>query len=297
MIATQRDKHLRNVLERVAASAGTKTEATVDSRRREAIQASLKEVKRRHEGNRKSQLREMLMHADVDVSPARFVTASACFGLLMALITFPLSPVAALLAALAGGLGAPRIFLSTLIKRRRAAFLRSFPEALDIIIRGVRSGLPVGECLVMIAREIPAPVGSEFALVTEGVRLGMTMEESLQRLSRRIPTPEARFFTIVVGIQQQTGGNLAETLAKLSDVLRARKRMRDKIQAMSGEAKASAGIIGSLPLAVGLMLTFIAPDYVAVLVQTPQGNLILLICAILMGMGIMVMRGMINFEI
>ena len=134
-------------------------------------------------------------------------------------------------------------------------------------------------------------------MVTEGIRLGMTMEESLQRMSLRVPTSEVRFFGIVIGIQQQTGGNLAETLQKLSDVLRSRKRMKDKIQAMSSEAKASASIIGSLPIMVGGLLAVVAPDYIGLLFTTSTGNWILAGGVTVMGMGVLVMKGMINFEL
>ncbi len=129
----------------------------------------------------------------------------------------------------------------------------------------MRSGLTVGECLNIIAQESPDPVGPEFRLVNEAIKLGQPMADALQRMSDRLPSPEFRYFTIVLGTQQTTGGNLAETLAKLSDVLRQRKKMRDKVQAMSSEAKASAGIIGSLPLFVMGALSFLAPDYVALL--------------------------------
>jgi tight adherence protein B len=165
------------------------------------------------------------------------------------------------------------------------------------VIRGIRSGLPLGECLMVIGREMREPVAGEFRMVTEGIRLGMTMEEALKRLWERVPTPEVRFFAVVIGIQQQTGGNLAETLSKLSEMLRARKRMRDKVQAMSTEAKTSAGIIGSLPILVGLALTFVATDYIALLFTHSLGNWILAGGAGVMSLGVLVMRQMINFEI
>jgi tight adherence protein B len=160
----------------------------------------------------------------------------------------------------------------------------------------VRSGLTVGECLNIIGTESPDPVGPEIRLVNEAIKLGQTMGDALQRMSDRIPSPEFRYFTIVLGTQQTTGGNLAETLAKLSDVLRQRKKMKDKVQAMSSEAKASAGIIGSLPLLVMGALSFLAPDYIALLFTTKSGNFMLALSCVIMGTGVLVMRKMINFD-
>jgi tight adherence protein B len=171
-----------------------------------------------------------------------------------------------------------------------------FPDAIDVIVRGVRSGLTVGECLNIIGSESPDPVGPEIRMVIEAIKLGQTMGDAMQRMSDRIPSPEFRYFTIVLGTQQTTGGNLAETLAKLSDVLRQRKKMRDKVQAMSSEAKASASIIGSLPLLVMGALTVLAYDYVSLLFTTSPGKFMLALSVCIMGMGVLVMRKMINFD-
>jgi tight adherence protein B len=143
---------------------------------------------------------------------------------------------------------------------------------------------------------MPDPVGEEFRLISEGSRLGMTLNDCLERSTERTPTAELRFFAIVLAIQQQTGGNLAETLAKLSEVLRGRKRMRDKVQAMSSEAKSSAGIIGSLPIIVGTLLSLVAPKYVGVLFTTDTGHFLIAGGVAWMGMGILVMRQMIHFD-
>ncbi len=147
---------------------------------------------------------------------------AAASGLVLVLLTWLItrSPLLCLVALPIGLLGLPKLALNFLIKRRRQKFTTYFADAIDVIVRGVRSGLTVGECLNIVAREMPAPVGPEFSLVNEGIKLGMTMAEVLQRMSDRLPTPEVRFFTIVLITQQTTGGNLAETLAKLSDVLR-----------------------------------------------------------------------------
>lgn len=296
LFVSARRKRLNAVINRVGGLRNV-LEADTDVRRREAIQAKLKEVERRHANRRKFDLSKAIAQAGLTITRQQFMIGAAISGAVCAILGFTLSPVAAVFLALIGALGLPRLFLSVASKRRVNQFTARFAEALDIIIRSVRSGLPLGESLNIIGREMPDPVGIEFRIVSEGIRLGMTMDESLARLSDRIPVAEVRFFAIVVGIQQQTGGNLAETLAKLSEVLRARKRMRDKIQALASEAKTSAIIIGSLPLVVMGILTVIAPDYVGLLFTTTVGHIILFAAAFVMGTGTVVMRGMINFEI
>lgn len=200
-------------------------------------------------------------------------------------------------AAVTMGLGAPRVLLRFRSKRRVLRFMSLFPDALDVIIRGIKSGLPVAECINVIGREMPDPVGTEFRLIAESQRLGMTLDDALRRATERVPNPELRFFAIVLTIQQQTGGNLADTLQKLSDVLRGRKKMRDKIRAMSSEAKASAGIIGSLPFIVSGLLALVSPEYIGLLFTTTIGHAIIGVGLTTMGVGILVMRQMINFDI
>jgi tight adherence protein B len=182
------------------------------------------------------------------------------------------------------------------VARRKKAFLREFANAIDVIVRGVKSGLPLNECLKIIAAESPEPVGPEFKNIIEGLKVGVTLEEGLRRMYQRMPLAEVNFFQIVLVIQQKTGGNLAEALSNLSAVLRDRKRLQGKIQALSSEAKASAGIIGSLPFIVGLLVYFTSPDYIILLFTERVGNFVLLCCLIWMSMGIFVMKKMINFK-
>lgn len=290
-------RRLKDVVGRISAQQTIAAGGTPDEARRKAIQDKLKEVQQKRSGKNKFDLKASLAMAGLDLSPAQFVLAAMGSAAIVGLIGLAVSPVAGLMGLTAGGIGLPHLLLKRLRKKRLMRFTALFADTLDIIIRGVRSGLPLGECLHMIAHEVPDPVGTEFRMITEGIRIGMTVEDSLERMSERVPTPEVRFFTIVVGIQQQTGGNLAETLAKLSEVLRSRKRMRDKIQAMSSEAKASAGIIGALPVVVSGMLGIVAPEYISLLFTTSAGNWILTGCAVVMSTGVLVMRGMINFEI
>jgi tight adherence protein B len=267
--------------------------------RKKQVAAKLKEAEEASQRRRGARLRQALVHAGLQISPQRFMIFAAISGLLSTAITyiFTAQPLFSLVALPIGLFGIPKLVLNFLIKRRRQKFTTYFSDAIDVIVRGVRSGLTVGECLNIVARELPAPVGPEFTLVNEGIKLGMTMAEVLQRMSDRLPTAEVRFFTIVLITQQSTGGNLAETLAKLSDVLRQRKRMRDKVTAMSSEAKASAAIIGSLPFILSGALSVLQPKIISLLFTTDIGNLWIGIGIVMMLIGSLVMRQMIQFDI
>lgn len=269
------------------------------SGRKKQVAAKLKQAEELRQRRRGARLREALIHAGLKMSPQRFMLLSALSGFMAVFFAWIIgAPQLLWLIALPIGLlGIPKLVLNYLIKRRKFKFTSYFADAIDVIVRGVRSGLTIGECLNIVAREMPAPIGPEFALVNEGVRLGMTMGDVLQRLSDRVPTPEVRFFTIVLITQQSTGGNLAETLAKLSDVLRSRKRMRDKVNAMSSEAKASAGIIGSLPFVLSGGLAVLQPQIISLLFTTDTGNLLIGIGIVMMLVGCLVMRQMIHFDI
>ena len=205
-------------------------------------------------------------------------------------------PLVIVLAMFAVGLGLPRWVLSFLTNRRRKKFTEHFAVAIDVIVRSVKSGLPTNEALRIVAREIPNPVGSEFHALTESMKVGVTLDQALKRMMESMPTPEVGFFTIVMAIQSKSGGNLSEALSNLAAVLRDRKRLQGKIKAMSSEAKASAGIIGSLPPGVMGIVYLTTPAYIAKLFTERAGNMMLAFCVVWMGMGIMVMRKMINFK-
>jgi tight adherence protein B len=196
----------------------------------------------------------------------------------------------------AGAFGAPRWVLSFLKKRREKKFLDGFPDAVDVIVRGVKAGLPLLDCIKMIALEAPEPLKSEFRVILETQAIGMPLGEACGKLYERTPLPEANFFGIVVAIQQKAGGNLSEALGNLSRVLRDRKKMKAKIQAMSQEAKASAGIIGALPIAVMTLVYLTSPQYISLLFTTSIGNMMLAASAVWMATGVMVMKKMINFD-
>jgi tight adherence protein B len=197
---------------------------------------------------------------------------------------------------LVAGLGLPRWTLGFLKKRRERRFLNIFPDAVDVIVRGVKAGLPLGDCLKIIANEAQEPVKSEFRSIVETQTIGMPVGEACLKLYESVPLPEATFFGIVVLIQQKSGGNLSEALGNLSRVLRDRKRMQAKIKAMSMEAKASAAIIGALPPVVMLLVYIISPNYIELLWTAPVGRIMLMASAIWMMTGVFVMKKMINFD-
>jgi Flp pilus assembly protein TadB len=198
--------------------------------------------------------------------------------------------------AFAAGMGLPRWTLGYLKKRREKAFLKALPDAVDVIVRGIKAGLPLFESIKVVAADAPEPLRGEFLAIIETQAIGMPLGDACVRLYERMPVPEANFFGIVIAIQQKSGGNLSEALGNLSKVLRDRKRMSEKIQAMSMEAKASAGIIGSLPPIVMLLVSLSTPEYISLLWTHPTGQLMLVGCVIWMSMGIFVMKRMINVD-
>jgi tight adherence protein B len=186
--------------------------------------------------------------------------------------------------------------LSYLRKRRETKFLDHFPDAVDVIVRGIKAGLPLLDCIKMIVSEAPDPIKTEFRLIMETQAIGMPLGAACGKLYERTPLPEANFFGIVVAIQQRSGGNLSEALGNLSKVLRDRKKMKAKIQSMSQEAKASAGIIGALPIAVMTLVYLTSPNYISLLFTNSVGHIMLAGSAIWMVMGVLVMKKMINFD-
>ncbi|MDX5361665.1 MAG: type II secretion system F family protein [Alphaproteobacteria bacterium] len=270
-----------------------------EAKRRKAVQQQLKELEKQQKAKRKSvSMRMKIERAGLSISPLMLHVLGGLFGLAVAgfLIFAEYPPIVGLCGGLALGLGFPRWLLSFLAKRRIKKFSTEFVNAIDIIVRGIRSGLPVNECLGIIARECRAPVSDEFQTIVAGQKVGVTVEQSLERMLERIPTSELNFFAIVLAIQQKTGGNLAEALSNLSNVLRERKKMKGKIGAMSSEAKSSAMIIGSLPFMVMALIHLATPDYLTPLFTERMGNMLLLGGAMWMSMGVIVMRKMINFD-
>jgi len=266
--------------------------------RREQVEDTLKELEIRSKKQKSLPLAMRISQAGLNWSKRQFMIFSAIFGAVLFVVVFIVggSLIAAVGAGFAGGFGAPRWLLGFLKKRRETKFLYNFPDAVDVIVRGVKAGLPLGDCLRIIANEAQEPVRSEFKVIVEEQTVGIPMGEACAKLFERMPLAEANFFGIVISIQQKAGGNLSEALANLSRVLRDRKKMKAKIQAMSMEAKASASIIACLPFAVMILVYITSPQYIELLWTEPMGRMMLLGCATWMSIGIMVMRKMINFD-
>jgi tight adherence protein B len=266
--------------------------------RREQVEGSLKELEARRQKEKKISLSSRLTQAGLSWTPQKFmiisgVLAAVAFAIAM---LFKGGLIGAVGLAFAAGFGLPRWMLSYLKKRREANFLKALPDAVDVIVRGIKAGLPLFESIKVVAADAPEPLKSEFLAIIETQAIGMPLGEACARLFERMPVPEANFFGIVIAIQQKSGGNLSEALGNLSKVLRDRKKMAEKIQAMSMEAKASAGIIGSLPPIVMLLVYLSTPQYISLLWTHPTGQLMLVGCVIWMSIGIFVMKRMINFD-
>jgi tight adherence protein B len=273
------------------------------AKRRKSVQDSLKDLderqKVRDRNIKKPPLRIQLRQAGMNVSIERFYVYSGITAVVVTFLAFILgAPLLALPGALlAGAFGLPRWFVSFRRGRRIKAFLNEFPNALDIIVRAVKSGLPLNDGVRLIATESQEPVRTEFRRIVEAQQVGMPVSEAALRMQETMPCPEAGFFGIVIQIQQQAGGNLSEALGNLSRVLRDRKKMKAKVQALSMEAKASAVIIGALPFIVAFLVYLTSPAYIMPLFTTSTGHMILGISGIWMAMGIFVMKKMINIEV
>ncbi len=267
--------------------------------RKKSVADSLKELDEAEAAKRRISLQERIEQAGLTVPAKTFILISAGIGAFAAIATFisVSEPIAALLVAAIAGLGLPNWVLSYLRNRRIKRFIEEFPNAIDIIVRGIKSGLPVGDCLRIIASEAREPLKGEFRAIIEAQSLGLSVTDAVGRLTKRMPIQEANFFVIVIQIQQKAGGNLSEALGNLSRVLRERKKMKAKVAAMSMEAKASAAIIGSLPFIVAFMVQIASPGFITPLFTTQTGHMMLLGSAFWMMCGIIMMRSMINFEI
>ena len=273
------------------------------ARRRKSVQETLKGIDENQKAKKSGPgtsppLALRVQQAGLNCSRRTFILISAATGAALFLIAWVSgAPIYASLCLLATGLfGLPRWVVNFLRRRRVNKFLAGFADAIDVIVRGVKAGLPLNDCIKIIASEAVDPVKTEFRKISETQALGVPLSDAVAKLADRVPAPEANFFSIVISIQQSAGGNLAETLANLSRVLRDRASMKGKIKAMSMEAKASAVIIGSLPPIVMLMVYLTSPAYIILLFIDPLGNVILGASAFWMLLGILVMRKMVNFD-
>ncbi len=271
------------------------------SKRRKSVQDSLKDLeKRQHEKTKKTlSLKSRLVQAGLPITPTRFYLFSALFALVLLALLFIAGASTPVMLGIpvAAGLGLPRWVLGFLISRRQNKFLDEFPNALDVIVRSIRSGLPLNDAIRLVATDGVEPVKGEFRRIVESQQVGLSVPEACARMTNQMPLQEVNFFAIVIAIQSQAGGNLSEAIGNLSKVLRDRKKMKAKVKALSMEAKASACIIGALPFIVALLVYLTSPQYMMLLFTDPRGHFIMGFSAVWMSIGIFVMRNMINFDI
>ncbi len=316
-------RRAKQVTSEVRGRGNTREKGDTVGARRKQTQQMLKKLRDEDKERRKSLmangLESKLMQAGLDIPQSTFWMASGVMAVVFGILAwysgaagpppvmgfdmqeifgYEVSRILTIVAAMVGGgIGFPRWVLDMLAKMRNKKMMNQFADGIDIIVRGVKSGLPLTECLQIISAESPAPLGPEIKRLTDNIQMGMTMDRALMAFYKRVPLPEVNFFVIVLTIQAKAGGNLSEALGNLSTVIRSRKMMREKIKALSSEAKASAMIIGCLPFAVAFMVYLTTPDYIIELFIKPTGHMILFMGACLMSTGIFVMRKMISFDI
>ncbi|MGO4386999.1 type II secretion system F family protein [Microvirga sp. 2YAF29] len=257
------------------------------------------EEKQKLKKTSKLTLNARIRQAGLSWSPKTYYIICIAVGILtfgISFTVFGLGLFTSVGFGISGGMLIPNFYVNGKRANRFKRFSNEFPNAVDVIVRGVKAGLPLVDCLRIISLEAQEPVKAEFRLLLEDQTLGVPMDQAVQKLPERIPLPEASFFAIVIAMQTKTGGSLAEALSNLSKVLRERKKMKAKIKAVSSEAKASAGIIGSLPIIVATLIYFTSPDYISLLFSTSTGHMTLAASGLWMGIGVLVMRKMINFD-
>ena len=247
-----------------------------------------------------AQLRRKLARTGKRISLGEYLLTNLLVGAVVASLAhyFAGAPVAlALLLGLTAGIGIPYIVISRMASKRIVNFLKHFPDAIDLIVRGLKSGLPASESITLVGQEIPDPVGIEFRRVTDSMKLGQPLETALTEAAGRVPANDFHFFVIALSVQKETGGNLTETLENLSNLLRRRQQMKLKIRAMSSEARASAYIIGTLPFAIGTIIYLLNPEYVSQLFSDPRGRVMVGVGLAWLSIGAGVMAKMVKFEI
>ena len=287
----------------VEGSQSTKVSATVAANLRRAqydtamptVERLLKQVLPRPE-----LLRQRLMRTGLPLTIAHYAVGCLVTGVIAGLVASHLldrsTPISVVMG-LGSGLLLPHLFVNVLTSRRQKVFTEQFPEAIDLIVRGLRSGLPAIESINAVGREMDKPLGVEFQTVADAVRFGQTLEEAMADAIPRIDTPEFKFFVVALAVQRETGGNLAETLENLSDVLRKRRQMRKRIKAMASEPKASAWILGLLPFIMFGIIMFVNTGYVMQLFTDPRGHTLIAAALILQSIGVGIMIKMVRFEI
>lgn len=295
-------KHLKRRLNRVGGGKKAAQAQSAVSVKRSTVDSSLPSLDRllKKLMPHPEIMRERLRRTGYKVTIGEYVMVNFVIAALSSFLVHNMLAApwaAALLGGLGLGLGVPHLIIGFLIKRRLNKFTALFPEAIDLIVRGLKSGLPVTESIKVVGEEIVDPVGIEFRSIADAMKLGTTMEDAMWDTAKRLDTPEFKFFVISLSVQRETGGNLTETLDNLSDILRKRRQMKSKVKAMSSEAKASGYIIGSLPFVMFAIIYTLNPGYVSQLFIDPRGQIMLGFAVASMLTGIAVMAKMIKFEI
>lgn len=266
--------------------------------RRKSVQMALKSQTDSLNAKKRVTLPQMLFQAGMTTKPATFIRNSIIVGavLFVVLVVVQIPFYFAAVFAVAAAYLLPRMYVGRKRKKYQSQFLDELPNAVEAIVRGVKTGLPLNDSIRVVAKDAKEPVKSEFQRVLDQQSFGMSMTEAVTVLLDRVPLAEVNFFVVVITVQQQAGGNLSEALGNLAKVLRNRKKMKMKIQAMSSEAKASAGIIGSLPFVVATLVSLVSPAYLSPLFTTPMGNIWLGVAALMLSFGVFVMNRMVQFD-
>ena len=295
--AVKRAKGLAVSRTESVAAAKRAAAANTPEARRKQIMVQLREVDRRERKARMTTSAK-LKQAGLELTVRTFVIISVVMGLIGALLAFVLGANILIVVGVGiiMGLGLPRWVVNMKAKARMKKFSLAFADAVDILVRGIKTGLPVHDCFKIIARESPEPLAGEFRLLVEGMGVGLTLAQALDKMYERMPTPELKFFAIVIAIQQKSGGNLAEALGNLTSVLRARRMMVEKIKALSSEAIASAGIIAALPPTVMILVMLSSPSYMLLMFTDMRGQVMLMASGVWMAIGVFVMKRMISFK-
>ncbi|MGV3490007.1 MAG: type II secretion system F family protein [Devosia sp.] len=267
--------------------------------RRKELQQTLKQQTVALEKKKKTTLRQRLYQAGMKIKPATYIRNSVIVGVVVFVVCFvlQLDLLYCVVFGAAGGYLLPNMYLGFRRKRYRNQFLDELPNAVEAIVRGVKAGMPLNDSMRLVAKEAKEPIKSDFQRVVDQQSVGMTIQEAVVTLYERVPVSEVNFFVVVITVQAQAGGNLSEALTNLSRVLRNRKKMKAKVKAMSSEAKASAGIIGSLPIIVAILVSLTTPGYLLPMIETPIGNVLLGVAAVMMFLGGFIMNRMIQFDV
>lgn len=278
---------------------GKKSEKDLRDRRRAEIARKLQEEGKDGKAKKEGGLKDRLVQAGLEITVKRFWLYSAISGIfsLLLMLMAGKGVLVTVLVTFVGFLGLPRYILRWRIKRRQKQFLENFADALEAMVRLLKAGMPVGEAIAMASREFEGPIGEEMTRIYEAQKIGVSLAEATLESARRMPLTEMQMFATGISIQAQTGSSLSEVLLNLARVIRARYRLKRKVQALSSEAKASAMIIGSLPFLIGTGLYFINGQYMSVLFNTSNGQAWLIGSAVWMSLGCLIMRAMINFKI